>query len=82
MFLHLGADVMVLKKDIVAILDVHAGLVNPTPDFLRTARNQSTLEAVAEVGKERSYVITTDVVYLSPISCGTLKKRAAVPESG
>lgn len=81
MFLHLGADVTVLKKDIVAILDVSTGVVDSTRDFLKTARNEGLLETITEVEKARSYVITTDVVYLSPISCGTLKKRASVHET-
>lgn len=77
MFLHLGADVMVSKADIITILDIQAGMVGSTRDFLRMARNQGVLKNIGEVDRARSYVITTDAVYLSPISCGTLKKRAA-----
>jgi len=81
-FLHLGADVTVLKKDIVAILDVQTGLVNTTRDYLNMARNQGILKTIIEPEKARSYVVTTKKVYLSPISCSTLKKRAALSEPG
>lgn len=75
MFLHLGDDVMVPKQDIVAILDIQTSQVNSTSDFLKMARGQGFMETIGEADKVRSYVITTDKVYLSPISCGTLNKR-------
>lgn len=78
MFLHLGADVMVLKQDIVAIMDLQTKMANTTRDFLNVARDHGFLEPIADGDSHRSYVITTDRVYLSPISCGTLKKRAGL----
>ncbi|MBU4534103.1 MAG: DUF370 domain-containing protein [Eubacteriales bacterium] len=78
MFLHLGADVMVLKEDIVAILDLETRTANTTRDFLKIARDHRILESSAEGERLRSYIITTDRVFLSPISCGTLKKRAGL----
>ncbi len=82
MFLHLGADVMIPKQDIIAILDVYTGLVDPTRDFLKMARSQGLVETIGEPEKVRTYVITTDTVYLSPISGGTLKKRTGVAHPG
>jgi len=77
MFLHLGADVMVSKKDIVAILDLQTRVAAPTRDFLRMIHGEGLLEKIIEEGEsQRSFVITTDRVYISPISCSTLKKRA------
>ncbi|MFZ5899111.1 MAG: extracellular matrix regulator RemB [Bacillota bacterium] len=79
MFLHLGADVMVLKSDVIAILDLQTKVANSTRDFLKMARDEGLLEAIIEEGeKHRSFVITSDKVYLSPISCGTLKKRSGL----
>ncbi|RJX21532.1 MAG: DUF370 domain-containing protein [Desulforudis sp.] len=78
MFLHLGADVMVLKQDIVAVLDLETRTASTTRDFLKIARDHGLLQSITEGEKFRSYVITTDRVYLSPISCGTLKKRAGL----
>lgn len=77
MFLHLGADVMVSKKDIIAILDLQTRVATPTRDFLRMVRSEGLLETIIEEGeRHRSFVITTNRVYISPISCSTLKKRA------
>ncbi|MEW5762474.1 MAG: extracellular matrix regulator RemB [Bacillota bacterium] len=76
MFLHLGADVMIPKKDVVAILDVQTRLASITREYLRLIRADGLMEVVGEPGKERSFVITGEKVYLSPISCTTLKKRA------
>lgn len=76
MFLHLGADVMIPKKDVVAILDIQTRLAGITREYLKMIRGDGLLEVIGEPGKERSFVITTDKVYLSPISCNTLKKRA------
>ncbi|MGQ9497033.1 MAG: extracellular matrix regulator RemB [Desulfotomaculales bacterium] len=76
MFLHLGADVMIPKKDIVAILDIQTRLAGITREYLRIIRGDGLLEVIGEPGKERSFIITPKKVYLSPISCTTLKKRA------
>jgi hypothetical protein len=82
MFLHLGADVTVPKNKVVAILDVQTGMVNATRDFINMARNQGILHTIGDPDRARSYVITGEKVYLSPISCGTLKKRALSGDPG
>ena len=74
MFLHLGSDVMVPVKDILAIYDYKT---------MELPENQKTLEImmsgkeVVEISKEaKSYIFTDDKIYLSVISSLTLKKRA------
>ncbi|MBQ5833089.1 MAG: DUF370 domain-containing protein [Selenomonadales bacterium] len=74
MFLHLGSDVMVPVKDILAIYD---------HKMMELPENQKTLEImmsgkeVVEISKEaKSYIFTDDKIYLSVISSLTLKKRA------
>lgn len=74
MFLHLGSDVMVPVKDILAIYDHKT---------IELAANKETLESmmskkeVVEISKEaKSYIFTNDKIYLSVISSLTLKKRA------
>ena len=76
MFLHLGKDVIIPKKDIVAILDIRSQSSAITREFLDTARDEGFIVNVSELGKEKTYVITGNEIYLSPISCTTLKKRA------
>lgn len=74
MFLHLGSDVMVPVKDILAIYDYKT---------MELPENQKTLEMmmsgkeVVEISKEaKSFIFTDDKIYLSVISSLTLKKRA------
>lgn len=76
MFLHLGKDVIIPKKDIVAILDIRSQSSAITRELLDTARDEGFIVNVSELGKEKTYVITGNEIYLSPISCTTLKKRA------
>ncbi|MBO8127871.1 MAG: DUF370 domain-containing protein [Peptococcaceae bacterium] len=78
MFLHLGDDVMVLQKDIIAVIDIQTKVATSTRDFLKYARDERLVHAIVEEDKQRSFVITTDKIYLSPISCGTLRKRAGL----
>lgn len=76
MFLHLGGDVMVLKKDIIAILDVKAKQSLATNEFLEIAKDEDFIKKISSDEKEKSFIITNKEIYLSPISCNTLKKRS------
>ena len=77
MFLHLGGDVVVDEKDVIAIIDIEsATLAATTRDFLRVVEENGSITSIGEKGKEKSFVITADSVYLSPISSFTLMKRA------
>lgn len=76
MFLHLGGDCVVLKKDIIAVLDYHKGLSGINKEFMEIARDEGFIETITEPGKEKSFLITIDKIYISPISCNTLKKRS------
>ncbi|WP_347489498.1 extracellular matrix regulator RemB [Desulfoscipio sp. XC116] len=76
MFLHLGGDVIVPKKDIVAILDIRSQSSAITREFLDIAEDEGFIVNISEPGKEKTYIITGNEIYLSPISCTTLKKRA------
>lgn len=76
MFLHLGGDVIVPKKDIVAIIDIRSKSSGITREFLEIAGDEGFVINISENGKEKTYVITANEIYLSPISCNTLKKRA------
>ncbi len=77
MFLHLGADVVVLKKDIIAILDNRTRQAQVTKEFIEIARDEGFIKDIHEKEKQKSFIITTREIFMSPISCTTLKKRAA-----
>lgn len=76
MFLHLGGDVVVPKKDVIAILDIRTKLSPVTKEFIEIARDEGFIKNISDQNKEKSYVVTTKEIFLSPISCTTLKKRS------
>ena len=81
MFLHLGGDFVVYKKDIVAIFDLESSSLSKiTKEYLK---NEEINGRVINVEKEtlpKSYVITNEngknILYISPIASATLLKRA------
>lgn len=76
MFLHVGADVVVSLKQMVAILDLRSIQgAEPTREFLSQAYGRKRVFDVAS-GDPKSLVLTDEGIYLSPISSLTLKKRA------
>ena len=74
MYIHIGEDLNIRAKEIIAILDkgsvstsdlVDEFLVNHEDKLINLSKNPF-----------KSIVITNDKVYLSPIASGTLKKRS------
>ncbi|WP_031514351.1 extracellular matrix regulator RemB [Desulfofalx alkaliphila] len=78
MFLHLGGDVMVCKKDVIAIINAKAKQSPVTKEFLEVASDEDFIKSISSEEKEKSVVITTRNIYLSPISCNTLRKRSDI----
>ncbi|MHB8918240.1 MAG: extracellular matrix regulator RemB [Desulfocucumaceae bacterium] len=78
MFLHLGGDKIVPKKDIIAILDCKKGTSSITREFIQVATDEGFVENISDQDKEKSFVITTEKIFVSPISCNTLKKRSLI----
>jgi len=68
-FLHLGKDVIVSKGEIIMILDYRT-------DVKTLLNEDGFIRNLAEEGKEKSWVITSREVFISPISSNTLKRRA------
>lgn len=81
MFLHLGADIVVKKCDIVAIMDMEtSSLSKKTKEFLRNEeRNGNVINVDVEL-LPKSYVLVSgkkeNKLYISPIATSTLLKRA------
>ena len=81
MYLHLGQDVVVPSRTIVGIFDIeNTSISKITKEFLSS---EEKLHHVINVSMElpKSFVVCREkeenVVYISQISCATLKKRAA-----
>ncbi|WP_026691800.1 extracellular matrix regulator RemB [Alteribacter aurantiacus] len=78
MFIHLGGDQVIRSKDVVAILDYQSrGLSQDNQAFLSNGKEQNHITQIS-ADLVKSVVITTDRVFLSPISSLTLKRRANV----
>ena len=79
LLLHLGADRVVPRRHVLAILDARSSRSTDTDGFLRLAGEQGAVETIP-IGSPRSLVITVDAagarrVHLSPISPLTLARR-------
>lgn len=84
MFLHIGGDVVIPIKDIIAILDIETTTISKdTKEFLRIAEEEGFVETVSE-DLPKSFIITENnkksKIYLSPISSLTLQKRSSFLE--
>jgi hypothetical protein len=76
MFIHLGGDVMVQSKDVIAIFDLKMKYSSDsTKEFLNVADEEGFVVTIDE-NESKSFVVTSKKVYYSPISSLTLKKRA------
>ena len=80
MFLHIGGDVVVPIKNIIAIFDIDTTTVSrDTKEFLKVAEEEGFIESIS-ADLPKSFIITeTDKkskIYLSPISSVTLQKRS------
>lgn len=79
MFIHIGGDTVVSTREVIGIFDVQAQSEPDTGAFLRSVQKDGRVEVV-EVGEMKSFVVTENKVYFSPISSLTLKKRAQMFE--
>lgn len=78
MFLHLGGDVVVPKKEIIAILDHRTRLSPATKEFMEISKDEGFIKRISQNEKDKSYIVTTKEIFISPISCVTLRKRAEI----
>jgi len=80
MFLHLGGEAIVRKKDVVAIFDMdNTTISRSSRDFLAHAQDTGIVINVSEE-LPKSYIVTQSKegsrVYISSISPATLLKRS------
>ena len=75
MFVHLGEDILINSKSIVAIINAENSMgASSTREFLKVAQEEGFVKKITN--EYASIVITDKIIYLSPISSQTLKKRA------
>ncbi|ACL74393.1 extracellular matrix regulator RemB [Ruminiclostridium cellulolyticum] len=80
MFLHIGGDVVIPIKNVIAIMDIDTTTISKdTREFLKVAEEEGFVKSISE-DLPKSFIITeTDKkskIYLSPISSVTLQKRS------
>jgi len=80
MFLHIGGNVVIPAKNIIAIFDIDSTTVSKdTRDFLKVAEEEGFVESISD-DLPKSFIITEvdkkSKIYLSPISSTTLLKRS------
>ncbi len=75
MFLHLGAQVSIFDKDIIAVLSIDTlDRSELTVEFLNSQKATGKVLSV-DTREPKSVVITPHNIYLSPISVSTLRRR-------
>ncbi len=75
MFLHLGEDTVVCGDEIVGIFDIDTSTVKKvTRDFLSKAEKDKRVIYV-NFDLPKSFVVTKNFVYVSPINTATLLRR-------
>ncbi|WP_418791250.1 extracellular matrix regulator RemB [Phosphitispora sp. TUW77] len=81
MFIHLGENTVVPKKEVIAILN--AQLMNKSDinkEFMKLAEEDGFTSNITDKAVLKSFIITTNKIFLSPISPATLKKRSIKKE--
>jgi hypothetical protein len=77
MYLHIGNEISIPLKEIIAIIGLDAvESALSTQELLELAENKHDLIAPAGESKPKSCIITSDKYYLSTISAMTLARRA------
>lgn len=77
MFLHLGGDVVVPKNQVIAIVNTQLmKKAEVNREFLQLAEDEGFVEYITEKSNAKSIILTSERIYLSPISSMTLKKRS------
>ncbi|WP_318506448.1 extracellular matrix regulator RemB [Bacillus sp. T3] len=74
MYLHVGEDVSIRTKDIIAIIDKESMNSSPFMDIF--IQNQQEQVFNLAKGPYKSVVITLDKIYFSPFSSWNIKKRS------
>ena len=77
MYLHLGGDTVVLKKEIVAICDLdNTSTSYRTREFLKSAEKSGKMHAASDELPKSFVVLRDGSIYLSQLNSVTLMKRA------
>ncbi|MBU8881290.1 DUF370 domain-containing protein [Bacillus sp. FJAT-29790] len=74
MYIHVGEDILVRSRDIVAIIDKESVNSSKYVEEFLDRRDDAVINL--SKGSFKSVVVTTEKIYFSPLASGTLKKRS------
>lgn len=81
MYLHIGENTMVRLKDVIGIFSLEENYGMENMSFLRVGKEEGFIRRINDE-EPKSFVVTESdhrsVIYLSPISAKTLKKRSLI----
>ena len=76
MFIHLGENTVITDDKIIGIFDMDTSTVNKaTRDYLSAAEKNGRVVYV-NYELPKSFIVTDEKVYVSPINTSTLNKRS------
>lgn len=76
MFIHLGENTVITDGEIIGIFDMDTSTVNKaTRDYLSKAEKEKRVKYVS-YDLPKSFIVTNDTIYVSPINTATLNKRS------
>lgn len=75
MFLFLGGDVIVPKKDVIGIFDIEECSVSRmTADYLNSCQKKGQVVYISQ-DMPKSFVVCTEKTYISNVSNDTINRR-------
>ena len=81
MFIHIGSDQIISATDLIGIFDMS---LKGTSKLIRNyLEHEEKNKKIVVIGDEmsKSFVVTKNKLFFSPISSKTLKKRLSIPYS-
>lgn len=78
MFVHLGEDTVILKRNIIAILNLESVDSNITKEFIKDKEKRDVIKYVSKKENQSAILVKNEeyTLYYSPISVATLRKRS------
>lgn len=75
MYIHLGNNVVISSKSLIAILNIEPPVADDLQDIIYMVKASKKAVNISDKGKEKALILTDDKAYFSPISSTTLYKR-------
>ncbi|QNO14995.1 DUF370 domain-containing protein [Alkalicella caledoniensis] len=75
MFLHIGGNTVIPTRDIIGIFSYSSNENKITGEFLNANEEKGTTLKIDD-SNNKSFIVTENQIYYSPIAANTLKKRA------